>query len=94
MNNNNIKLEIEMTNRERSDSVISDIEKALDIPIEKNKTLTADEVEKLNKCCNEETLTNIILPYIYVIICSAIGIGLVIIVGFGLMQFIKNYVFN
>ena len=94
MNNNNIKLEIEMTNRERSDSVISDIEKALDIPIEKNKTLTVDEVEKLNKCCNEETLTNIILPYIYIIICSAIGIGLVIIVGFGLMQFIKNYVFN
>ena len=30
MDSNNIKLEIEMTNRERSDSVISDIEKAFD----------------------------------------------------------------
>ena len=94
MNNNNIKLEIEMTNRERSDSVISDIEKALDIPIEKNKTLTADEVEKMNKCCKEETLKNVILPYIYLIIFSSIGIGIVIIVGFGVIEFIKNYVFN
>ena len=37
---NNIKLEIEMTNRERGDSVISDIEAALDIPIQKNITLS------------------------------------------------------
>ena len=94
MNNNNIKLEIEMTNRERSDSVISDIEKALDISTEKNKTLTPDEVEKINRCCKEETLKNIILPYIYLIIYSALGIGIVIIVGLGIMQFIKNYVFN
>ena len=94
MDNNNIKLEIEMTNRERSDSVISDIEKALDIPIEKNKTLTLDEVEKVNKCCNEETSKNIILPYIYLIIYSAVVIGIVIIIGFGVMRFINNYVFN
>lgn len=94
MNSNNIKLEIEMTNRERSDSVISDIEKALDIPIEKNKTLTADEVEKLNKCCEKEKLKNVILPYIYLIIFSATAIGIVIIVGFGVVEFIKNYVFN
>jgi hypothetical protein len=94
MNSNNIKLEIEMTNRERSDSVISDIEKALDIPIEKNKTLTADEVEKINRCCKKEKLKNVILPYIYLIIFSAIGIGIVIIVGFAIVEFIKKYVFN
>ena len=53
MDSNNIKLEIEMTNRERSDSVISDIEKALDIPIEKNKTLNKEEIERIQNKCSE-----------------------------------------
>ena len=92
---NNIKLEIELTNKERGDSIINeDIEKALDIRVDKNKTLTSEEVEKINKCCEEETWMNIILPYIYLIICGFIGIGLVIMVCYGLMQFLKNYVFN
>ena len=53
MNSNNIKLEIEMTNRERGDSVISDIEKALDIPIEKNKTLNKEEIKRIQNKCSE-----------------------------------------
>ena len=41
---NNIKLEIELTNKERGDSIIDDdIEKALDIKVEENKTLTPEE---------------------------------------------------
>ncbi len=47
---NNIKLEIEMTNRERGDSIISDIETALDIPQTRNKTLTEDEIKAIDKC--------------------------------------------
>ena len=92
---NNIKLEIELTNKERGDSIINeDIEEALDIRVDKNKTLTSEEVEQINKCCEEETWTNIILPYIYSIICSILGLGLVIMVCYGLMLFLKNYVFN
>ena len=57
---NNIKLEIELTNKERGDSIIDDdIEKALDIKVEENKTLTAEEVDKTEKAkrVSEETRT-------------------------------------
>ena len=86
MDSNNIKLEIEMTNRERSDSVISDIEKALDIPIEKNKTLNNEEIEIIQKKCSEsydkyeiliKILTSICLFSAGALILYFIGVGLV-----------------
>ena len=92
---NNIKLEIELTNKERGDSIINeDIEKALDIRVDKNKTLTSEEVEKINKCCEEETWTNIILPYIYISIWGVLMIGLILLAGYGILQFLKKYVLN
>tara|TARA_B100001093_G_scaffold420459_1_gene412388 strand:+ start:5954 stop:6235 length:282 start_codon:yes stop_codon:yes gene_type:complete len=91
----NIKLEIELTNKERGDSIIDDdIEKALDIKVEKNKTLTLEEVEKINMCCEEENWMKVILPSIYIIICAALGIVVVLLVGYGLLHLIKNYVLN
>ena len=86
MDSNNIKLEIEMTNRERSDSVISDIEKALDIPIEKNKTLNNEEIEIIQKKCSEsydkyeiliKILTSICLFSAGALILYFIGVDLV-----------------
>ena len=42
--NNNIRLEIELTNRERGDSVIrDDIETALEIHIKKNETIKVND---------------------------------------------------
>lgn len=91
---NNIKLEIELTNKERGDSIINeDIEEALDIRVDKNKTLTSEEVEEINKCLKEEKCANI-LPYISLIICSILGIGVVMLLGYGLINLLKNFVLN
>ena len=90
MDSNNIKLEIEMTNRERSDSVISDIEKALDIPIEKNKTLNKEEIERIQNKCGEsydkyeiliKILTSICLFSVGALILYFGGVGLVKMFG-------------
>lgn len=92
---NNIKLEIELTNRERGDSIIDDdIEKALDIRVEKNKTLTPEEVKKINKCCEEEKWRNVILPSIYITIWGVLMIGILLLAGYGILQFLKKYVLN
>jgi len=97
--NNNIKLEIEMTNRERGDSVISDIEAALDVPMKKNKTLNKTEIEEIQKNgiiikCNEIHDKYQILIYILkgggLIMCC---FGLVYIIVYGFTEFIK-YIFN
>ncbi len=98
---NNIQLEIEMTNRERGDSIISnDIEVALDVPIERNRTLNNKEIKEINKCdmfdkCNEKCAKYQIIINTFgcgcVIIC---GLGLVLIIGVGfgeLVNFILNY---
>jgi hypothetical protein len=86
MNSNNIKLEIEMTNRERGDSVISDIEKALDIPIEKNKTLNKEEIKRIQNKCSEtydkyeiliKILTSICLFSAGALVLYFIGVALV-----------------
>tara|TARA_Y100000389_G_scaffold172215_1_gene180495 strand:+ start:862 stop:1161 length:300 start_codon:yes stop_codon:yes gene_type:complete len=94
MNNsgNNIKLEIEMTNRERGDSVISDIEAALDIPIQKNITLSDEEIKTINKC---EKCDSIFDKYEWIIRSFTIifGIGsvvaLVYVIGYGLIQLLQ-----
>ena len=97
MNNsgNNIKLEIEMTNRERGDSVISDIETALDIPIQKNITLSDEEIKTIktiNKCDKCDSIFN---KYEWAIriftIIFGIGsvVGLVYVIGYGLIQFLQ-----
>ena len=92
---NNIKLEIELTNKERGDSIIDDdIEKALDIKVEENKTLTQEEVEKINKCCEEEKWNNVILPSIYITIWGLFVIGIVLFAGYGILQVLKKYVLN
>lgn len=89
---NNIKLEIEMTNRERGDSVISDIEAALDIPTQKNKTLSEEEIKTINKCdkCNSvynkyEWTINIFT----IIFGMGSAVGLVYVIGYGLIQLLQ-----
>ena len=92
---NNIKLEIELTNKERGDSIIDDdIEKALDIKVEENKTLTPEEVDKINKCCEEENWYNVILPSIYISIWAVLMIGMVLLTGYGILLLLKKYVLN
>ena len=94
MNSNNIKLEIEMTNRERSDSVISDIENALDIPIEKNRTLNKEEIESIRNKCNEGYDKYEILIKILTSICLfSVGALIVYFIGQGLMKHV-SYLFN
>jgi hypothetical protein len=92
MNSNNIKLEIEMTNRERSDSVISDIEKALDIPIEKNKTLNKEEIEKIQNNCNENYDKYEMLIKILASICIvSAGTLIVYFVWIGLVKMFSSF---
>jgi|TARA_B110000438_G_C15724477_1_gene611344 hypothetical protein len=102
MNNscNNIKLEIEMPNRERGDSVISDIETALDVPTVKNKTLNDEEIKQINKCggiidrCNEKCEKHQVLINTLTTGCFIIClVGVVYITVYGFMEFIK-YIFN
>lgn len=97
---NNIQLEIEMQNRERGDSVISDIEAALDVPIQKNRTLNEQEIEQINRCggiidrCNENYDKYQIL--INTVTCGCViiaGGGLIYIIVYGFVEFIK-YIFN
>ena len=94
MDSNNIKLEIEMTNRERSDSVISDIEKALDIPIEKNKTLNKEEIERIqNKCSESYDKYEILIKILTSICIFSVGALIVYFIGQGLMKHV-GYLFN
>jgi len=92
MNDNNIKLEIEMTNRERGDSVISDIEKALDIPIEKNKTLNNEEIERIqNKCSESYDKYEILIKIITSICLFSVGALIVYFVGVGLVKIFSSF---
>ncbi len=89
---NNIKLEIEMPNRERSDYVISDIEKALDIPIEKNKTLNKEEIERIQNRCSESYDKYEILIKILTSICVfSVGALIVYFVGVGLVKIFSSF---
>ena len=88
---NNIKLEIEMTNRERGDSVISDIEAAFDIPTQKNKTLSEEEIKTINKCDKCDSVFNKYEWFINIftiIFGMGSAVGLVYIIGYGLIQLI------
>tara|TARA_B100000902_G_scaffold208782_1_gene198737 strand:- start:5133 stop:5423 length:291 start_codon:yes stop_codon:yes gene_type:complete len=92
MDSNNIKLEIEMTNRERSDSVISDIEKALDIPIEKNKTLNKEEIERIqNKCSESYDKYEILIKILTSICVFSVGALIVYFVGVGLVKIFSSF---
>ena len=89
---NNIKLEIEMTNRERGDSVISDIEAALDIPTQKNKTLSEEEIKTINKCDKCDSVYNKYewaIRTFTIIFGMGSAVGLVYVIGYGLMQLLQ-----
>jgi hypothetical protein len=89
---NNIKLEIEMTNRERGDSVISDIEAALDIPTQKNKTLSEEEIKTINKCDKCDSVYNKYewaIRTFTIIFGMGSAVGLVYAIGYGLMQLLQ-----
>ena len=95
MNNNNIKLEIEMTNRERGDSVISDIENSLDIPIEKNKTLNKEEIERIQNKCGERYDKYEILIKILASICLfSVGALILYFGGVGLVKMFSSFFNN
>jgi hypothetical protein len=92
MDSNNIKLEIEMSNRERSDSVISDIEKALDIPIQKNKTLNKEEIKRIqNKCSESYDKYEILIKILTSICIFSVGALIVYIVGVGLVKIFSSF---
>ena len=89
---NNIKLEIEMTNRERGDSVISDIEAALDIPTKKNKTLSEEEIKTINKCDKCDSVYNKYewaINIFTIIFGMGSAVGLVYVIGYGLIQLLQ-----
>ena len=89
---NNIKLEIEMTNRERGDSVISDIEAALDIPTQKNKTLSEEEIKTINKCDKCDSVYNKyewVIRTFTIIFGMGSAVGLVYVIGYGLIQLLQ-----
>ena len=89
---NNIKLEIEMTNRERGDSVISDIESALDIPTQKNKTLSEEEIKTINKCDKCDSVYNKYewaINIFTIIFGMGSAVGLVYVIGYGLIQLLQ-----
>ena len=89
---NNIKLEIEMTNRERGDSIISDIEAALDIPTQKNKTLSEEEIKTINKCDKCDSVYNKYewaINIFTIIFGMGSAVGLVYAIGYGLMQLLQ-----
>tara|TARA_B100001173_G_scaffold290708_1_gene281528 strand:- start:380 stop:679 length:300 start_codon:yes stop_codon:yes gene_type:complete len=89
---NNIKLEIEMTNRERGDSIISDIEAALDIPTQKNKTLTEEEIKTINKCDKCDSIFNKYewsIRIFTIIFGMGTVVGLVYVIGYGLIQLLQ-----
>ena len=86
---NNIKLEIEMTNRERGDSVISDIEAALDIPTQKNKTLSEEEIKTINKCDSVFNKYEWAIRIFTIIFGMGSAVGLVYVIGYGLIQLLQ-----
>ena len=89
---NNIKLEIEMTNRERGDSIISDIEAALDIPTQKNKTLSEEEIKTINKCDKCDSVYNKYewaIRSFTIIFGMGSAVGLVYAIGYGLIQLLQ-----
>jgi len=89
---NNIKLEIEMTNRERGDSVISDIEAALDIPTQKNTTLSEEEIKTINKCEKCDSVFNkyeCVIRIFTIIFGMGSAVGLVYVIGYGLIQLLQ-----
>ena len=89
---NHIKLEIEMTNRERGDSVISDIEAALDIPTQKNKTLSEEEIKTINKCDKCDSVYNKYewaINIFTIIFGMGSAVGLVYVIGYGLIQLLQ-----
>lgn len=84
--NNNIRLEIELTNRERGDSIIrDDIETALEIHIKKNETIKEKEIDK---CVKYEWTIKIVLG----ILGFSLIIGIVYLIGYGLINFIQSLI--
>lgn len=84
--NNNIRLEIELTNRERGDSIIrDDIERALEIHIKKNETI---KEKKIDECGKYGWLIRIIagiLGYTFIL-------GILCLIGYGLIIFFQSLI--
>ena len=81
--NNNIRLEIELTNRERGDSIIrDDIETALEIHIKKNETIKEKEIDKCGKYGWVIQIVLGILGYTFLL-------GILCLIAYGLIIFFK-----
>ena len=90
---NNIKLEIEMTNKERGDSIIKDdIEAALEIEIQKNKTIeeikVIDEIKDINECGKYGWVIQIVLG----ILGYTFLLGIICLIGYGLIIFFQSLI--
>lgn len=91
--NNNITLEIESTNRERGDSIIrDDIESALDIHIQKNKTLNEEEIKAIDKCNGWYDIYEYPIIIIVSIIAFGLVIGMIYLLGYVLINFIRSLI--
>ena len=90
--NNNITLEIELTNRERGDSIIKDdIESALDVKyIQKNRTLNEEEIKAIDKCNGWYDKYEYLIRMFVSILGFAFIVGLVYLIGYGLIHFIQS----
>ncbi len=83
---NNIKLEIEMTNRERGDSIIKDdIEAALEIEIQKNKT---EEIKDIYECGKYGWVIQIVLG----ILGYTFLLGILCLIAYGVIIFFQSLI--
>lgn len=84
---NNIKLEIEMMNRERGDSIIKDdIEAALDIQIQKNKTI--EEIKDIQECGKYGWVIQIVLG----ILGYTFLLGILCLIAYGVIIFFQSLI--
>ena len=92
--NNNITLEIELTNRERGDSIIKDdIESALDVQhIQKNRTLNEEEIKAIDKCNDWYDKYEYIIRMFVSILGFAFIVRIVYLLGYGLIHFIQSLI--
>mgnify|MGYP006103273543 CR=1 FL=1 len=87
---NNIQLEIEMTNRERGNSIIrNDIERALDVPIERNRTLNEEEIQAIDKCNDTYDKYEWLIRSSVTILGLILCMGMLYLIGLGFLESLK-----